>query len=73
MGFISLALTVGQDGIVKLCIPSKWSTHMLQCKKDEAEEIKREAFSRVLGEEETQSYCSEVIYILISFLFRIKT
>ena len=69
VGFISLALTVGQDTIVKLCIPSKWSKYMLQCKKDEPEEIKREAFSRNLEEQESQSYCSEVLYILISFLF----
>ncbi|KAI5061834.1 hypothetical protein GOP47_0022373 [Adiantum capillus-veneris] len=31
VGFISIALTVGQNWFTKICVPSKWSTIMLLC------------------------------------------
>ncbi|KAI9111252.1 hypothetical protein K1719_017863 [Acacia pycnantha] len=33
MGFISLLLTVTQNGITKICIHPSWNRHMLPCKK----------------------------------------
>ena len=39
MGFISLLLTVSQNGIVKICVPQDWTHHMLPCSyKDEEHE-----------------------------------
>ena len=31
VGFISLALTVGDGAVSKICVPSKWRKVMLQC------------------------------------------
>eukprot|EP00250_Pteridium_aquilinum_P020572 c24867_g2_i1 orf=43-1659(+) len=33
VGFISLALTLGQNSFSKICVPTKWSTAMLLCNK----------------------------------------
>ncbi|KAI5063981.1 hypothetical protein GOP47_0020651 [Adiantum capillus-veneris] len=33
VGFISLALTLGQDGFSKICVPTKWTATMLLCNK----------------------------------------
>ena len=32
VGFISIALTVGEDPVSKICVPSKWVKSMHQCK-----------------------------------------
>ena len=32
VGFISIALTVGEDYVSKICVPSKWMKSMHQCK-----------------------------------------
>jgi hypothetical protein len=37
VGFISLALTIGQDSIVKIHIPYSWTKTMVQCHKTEEE------------------------------------
>ncbi|XP_020208319.1 MLO-like protein 1 [Cajanus cajan] len=34
LGFISLLLTVTQNGIVKICVPVSWTHHMLPCSFD---------------------------------------
>jgi len=31
LGFISLLLTVTQNGIIKICVPESWTHHMLPC------------------------------------------
>ncbi|XP_061359112.1 MLO-like protein 1 isoform X2 [Gastrolobium bilobum] len=37
LGFISLFLTVTQNGIIKICIPSGWTHHMLPCSLEDKE------------------------------------
>ncbi|RYQ87929.1 hypothetical protein Ahy_B09g095448 isoform A [Arachis hypogaea] len=38
MGFISLLLTVTQNGIIRICVPEHWTHHMLPCKFEDKEE-----------------------------------
>ncbi|MED6183910.1 MLO-like protein 1 [Stylosanthes scabra] len=38
LGFISLLLTVSQNGITKICVPENWTHHMLPCKFEDKEE-----------------------------------
>ncbi|KAK7350554.1 hypothetical protein VNO77_09297 [Canavalia gladiata] len=38
MGFISLLLTVTQNGIIKICVPVGWTHHLLPCKLEDKEE-----------------------------------
>ena len=38
VGFISIALTVGEDYVSKICIPSKWVKTMHQCKPENMHE-----------------------------------
>lgn len=37
LGFISLLLTVAQNGITKICVPVGWTNHMLPCSLEEKE------------------------------------
>ncbi|TKY68773.1 MLO protein 1 [Spatholobus suberectus] len=37
LGFISLLLTVTQNGIVKICVPVSWTNHMLPCSLEDKE------------------------------------
>ncbi|KAK7286710.1 hypothetical protein RJT34_21908 [Clitoria ternatea] len=37
LGFISLFLTVTQNGIIKICVPVGWTHHMLPCKLEDKE------------------------------------
>ena len=42
VGFISLALTVGQESFSKICVPSPWVDIMHQCNNETiSEEIKK--------------------------------
>ncbi|MCO5604393.1 hypothetical protein L7F22_058558 [Adiantum nelumboides] len=45
VGFISIALTVGQNWFSKLCVPTKWSTIMLLCVPDAESNSTEEANS----------------------------
>lgn len=38
LGFISLFLTITQNGITKICVPDEWTYHMLPCSLEEIEE-----------------------------------
>lgn len=38
LGFISLLLTVTQNGIIKICVPESWTHHMLPCSLEDKEE-----------------------------------
>jgi len=38
LGFISLLLTVTQNGIIKICVPESWTRHMLPCSLKDKEE-----------------------------------
>ncbi|WVZ17227.1 hypothetical protein V8G54_010209 [Vigna mungo] len=38
LGFISLLLTVTQNGIIKICVPEGWTHHMLPCSLKDKEE-----------------------------------
>ncbi|CAJ1948684.1 unnamed protein product [Sphenostylis stenocarpa] len=38
LGFISLLLTVTQNGIIKICVPESWNHHMLPCSLQDKEE-----------------------------------
>jgi len=40
LGFISLLLTVTQNGIIKICVPESWTLHMLPCSLKDKEEKK---------------------------------
>ncbi|MCO5607140.1 hypothetical protein L7F22_061333 [Adiantum nelumboides] len=67
VGFISIALTVGQNWFSKLCVPTKWSTIMLLCVPDAESNLTEsmhttEAFSKRLlaSTEEANSSCKEV-------------
>lgn len=37
LGFISLFLTITQNGITKICVRESWTLHMLPCSPDEKE------------------------------------
>ncbi|ESW06278.1 hypothetical protein PHAVU_010G034400 [Phaseolus vulgaris] len=39
LGFISLLLTVTQNGIIKICVPESWTRHMLPCSLKDKEEL----------------------------------
>ena len=42
LGFISLLLTVSQNGITKICVPPGLARHMLPCGVDEKEKVTKE-------------------------------
>jgi mlo protein len=45
LGFISLFLTVTQNGITKICAPREWTIHMLPCSLKEDDEFKETKLS----------------------------
>lgn len=40
LGFISLFLTVTQNGMIKICVPVEWTIHMLPCSINGDDEVK---------------------------------
>ncbi|WOL17891.1 MLO-like protein 1 isoform X1 [Canna indica] len=57
LGFISLLLTVTEDGIQHICIPRRWTHYMLPCKKAHHRHGGHHHRRRMLEEEEEGSYC----------------
>lgn len=49
LGFISLFLTITQNGITKICVPDEWTYHMLPCSLEEIEEEEMKKNSHVSG------------------------
>ncbi|KAK4268076.1 hypothetical protein QN277_024781 [Acacia crassicarpa] len=57
MGFISLLLTVTQNGITKICIHPSWNRHMLPCKK-ESETATSHVQRHLLAAKSGAGYCT---------------
>lgn len=49
LGFISLFLTITQNGITKICVPDEWTYHMLPCSLEEIEEEEMKKNPHVSG------------------------
>ncbi|MCO5606000.1 hypothetical protein L7F22_060186 [Adiantum nelumboides] len=56
VGFISIALTLGQNGFAKICVPTKVFTSMLLCKKPHNDTMIEEAMTLAIrGLQETET------------------
>lgn len=82
LGFISLLLTVSQNGITKICVPASVTRHMLPCtlqEKEHSEEQKPHSQShtlfsfpgiarRLLSEAPKTDFCARKVTLLSIFL-----